>query len=415
MNLFKKLSTVFKKSTSLSLTNIHGWRSGGISHSGVSVNESNVLSLSAVWACVNLLSGTIGSTPIFIYRSKKNGTRVRDKNHPLHRILHDRPNSEQTPVDFFEGLTTGIELQGDGYAQKIYGSKNQLVGLMPIRSDIVSVRRESNGRLSYNWSDNGRSYSVDQNDMLHIRGFGGDALGGLSTLSYGRHAFGLANTIDKAAGKTFANGMRPSGTLTYEEFLTEEQRDTIETLVIDKFVGAQNAGKPMVLEGGVKWNQLSINPEDAQMLQSRGFSIEEVCRFFGVPPFMIGHTEKNTSWGSGLEQQVLAFVKFSLRKRIRRIEQALMNQLLSPQDRAAGVIIEFSLEGLLRGDSSGRSNFYKAGLNDGWLTVNEVRGFENLPPVAGGDVPTRQMQNVPITENVRQVPVAAQASRKKEI
>ena len=118
---------------------------------------------------------------------------------------------------------------------------------------------------------------------------------------------------------------------------------------------------------------------------------------FGVPPHMVGHTQNSTSWGTGLEQQTLGFQKFTLRRRLKRIEQALQKQLLSPNDIAQGITIEFSLEGLLRGDSAARSNFYASGLINGWMTINEVRGLENLPPVPGGDEPRTQMQNVPIT------------------
>jgi HK97 family phage portal protein len=134
------------------------------------------------------------------------------------------------------------------------------------------------------------------------------------------------------------------------------------------------------------------------MLESRGFSVEEICRFFGVPPFMIGHTEKTTSWGTGLEQMSMGFQKFTLRRRLKRIEQALEKQLLTGDDRAAGITVEFVVEGLLRGDSAARAAFYNSGLNNGWMTINEVRGLENLPPVQGGDVPRMQMQNVPITD-----------------
>ncbi len=186
--------------------------------------------------------------------------------------------------------------------------------------------------------------------------------------------------------------------LTFEKWLTKDQRDLAEAKLTEKFVGAMNSGRPLILEGGTKWEQLTLKPEDAQMLESRGFSVEEICRFFGVPPFMVGHTEKTSSWGTGLEQQTLGFQKFTLRRRLKRIEQAIEKQLLTPDDRARGVTVEFSLEGLLRGDSAGRARFYQQMTQIGAMTINEVRALENLPPVEGGDVPRTQMQNVPIAE-----------------
>jgi HK97 family phage portal protein len=162
-------------------------------------------------------------------------------------------------------------------------------------------------------------------------------------------------------------------------------------LLQQKYSGAMNAGVPMLLDNGLKWQSISINPEDAQMLESRAFSVEEICRFFGVPPHMVGHTEKVTSWGTGLEQQTLGFQKFTLRRRLKRIEQALEKQLLTARDRSEGVKIEFNLEGLLRGDSKSRAEFYRAALGDtqkpGWMVRNEVRRLENLEPVEGWDDP----------------------------
>jgi HK97 family phage portal protein len=136
------------------------------------------------------------------------------------------------------------------------------------------------------------------------------------------------------------------------------------------------------------------------MLESRKFSGEEICRIFGVPPAMVGYGDKASNWGTGKEVDVLGFQKFTLRRRLKRVELAAQKQLLSPADLAAGVTIEFNLEGLLRGDSAARASFYQSGLQNGWTTINEVRALENLPPVEGGDVPRMQMQNVPLTAEV---------------
>jgi HK97 family phage portal protein len=361
------------------------------SYAGVTVSETSVLGLSAAWACVNLLAGTIASLPLVVYRTDRKGDRSVAKDHPLYRILHDSPNADQTAMEFWEGGNAALELKGSMHAYKeTVGGR--LVALTPMNEP--TCRRRESGRLQYRWVENGQAREAYEEDVFRVRGF----LGGMSTLSAGRQVFGLASAVNVAAQTTFANGMRPSGVLTVPGVLKPEQRDPLEKALGDKFVGSINAGRPMLLEAGVTWTQLSINPEDAQMLESRAFSVEEVARLFGVPPHMIGHTEKSTSWGTGLEQQTLGFVQFTLRKRLKRIEQAIEKQLLSAADRAAGVIVEFNLEGLLRGDSKGRAEFYKSGLNDGWLNINQVCKFENLPPVEGGDVNRVQMQNVPITE-----------------
>jgi HK97 family phage portal protein len=389
----------------LTLQDPGGW-AGTERWSGETISSSGVLGLSAAWACVNLICGTIASLPVMVYRTDSKGGRTVARDHPLYWLLHDSPNFDQTAVDFWEGMAAALELWGNAYA-RVYRENGVVRALVPIRPDIVTVERNrETGDIDYRWSDDGQSYAVTQASMLHIRGFGGGPLGGLSTLAYGRQTFGIAAAIERSAGSTFRNGLRPSGTLTFEKFLTDEQRVVVETKLAEKFAGAVNSGRPMVLEGGTKWSSLSINPEDAQMLQSRGFSVEEICRFFGVPPFMVGHTEKTTSWGTGLEQMTMGFQKFTLRRRLKRIEQAIEKQLFTPLDRAAGLQIEFVVEGLLRGDSAARAAFYSSGLNNGWFTINEVRELENMPPVVGGDVPRMQMQNVPITDAGKPPPAA---------
>ncbi|EPE99526.1 phage portal protein [Rhizobium grahamii] len=395
MNLLRKMADVVIRT--LSLTSSAGWRSEGErGDAGELVTADSVLSISAVWACVNLIAGTIASLPVMIYRVDKKGNRVVAKEHPLYRVLHDSPNYDQTAVDFWEFVAASIELRGNGYA-RIERSVGNVAGLHPIIPE-VSVRRLTNGSIEYRWSQDGKSYVETDQNILHIRGFGGNPLGGLSTLHYGRHAFSLARATDRSAASMFRNGLRPSGVLTFEKWLNPEQRKVAEDKLTEKYFGAMNSGRPLILEGGTKWEQLTISPEDAQMLESRAFSVEEICRFFGTPPFMIGHTEKTTSWGSGVEQQTLGFQKFTLRRRLKRMEQALEKQLLTPADRANGVTIEFNLDGLLRGDSSARARFYQQMTGIGAMTINEVRALENLPPVDGGDVPRMQMQNVPITE-----------------
>lgn len=369
--------------------------------SGEAVTGDIALTLSAVWACVNLLAGTCASLPLMVYSTGPDGSRRVDSGHPLYRILHDSPNYDQTAVDFWEFMLASIELWGNAYARKVRTS-GRIVGLIPINPALMTVRRLQSGTIEYQWSDGGNSFVEIDTDILHIRGFGGNPLGGMSTLQFGRNTFGLARAIERTAGSTFKNGMRPSGTISFDKWLNDEQRNIAETKMAEKYVGAMNSGRPLILEGGLKWDAISINPDDAQMLESRGFGVEEACRFFGVPPFMIGHTEKTTSFGTGLEQQVLGFQKFSLRRRLKRIEQALEKQLLTPADRAAGIVIEFNLEGLLRGDSAARSAFYQSGLTNGYMTINEVRALENMPPVAGGNVPRTQMQNVPITDAAKQ-------------
>jgi HK97 family phage portal protein len=359
---------------------------------------AGVLGLAAAWSCINLLAGTIASLPLMVYRTIS-GQRQVASDHPLYRVLHDSPNADQTALDFWEYTQACLELNGNAYCEVERGGDGRVIALSPpVPPDIVGVSRLGNGDLQYKWTEESRSRTETQDRILHIRGFGGSPLGGISTISAGRRTFGMAQAIERAATSTFSNGVRPSGVMESDEKFTAEQRKEAEALLQEKYQGTVNVGVPMLLDRGMKWHQLTINPDDAQLLESRAFSVGQICMMFNVPPHMIGHTEKSTSWGTGLEQQTLGFVQFTLRRRLKRIEMALEKQLLTARDRGEGVRIEFNLEGLLRGDSKTRADFYASGLQNGWRTINEVREKENLPPVEGGDVPRMQMQNVPITE-----------------
>ncbi|MGR3813413.1 MAG: phage portal protein [Cognatishimia activa] len=397
MKLLDGVKSLFSR-RSVSVTDATAWKVASlVSDSGESVSETSAMALSTVWACVRLIAGTTGSLPLEVRIKQTDGHYQRSTDHPLARVLHDRPNADQTALDFWEFAAASIELQGDCIARRVK-SGSRLVSLVPAIADNVDRRRKPDGRIWYSWSEGSDHFELPEDEILHIRGFGGNALRGLSTLRFAHNAVGLARSIDRSAGSFFKNGMQPGGAIRFEDFLTAEQRDIANKEMVDKFIGARNAGRPMVLEGGASWEELSIKPEDAQMLEARRFSVEEICRFFGVPPHMVGHTEKSSSWGKGLEQQTLGFVMYTLRSRLKRIEKSVEQQLLTPQDKSKGVAIKFNLEGLLRGDSAGRASFYREMTQIGALTINEVRGLEGLPPVSGGDVPRMQMQNVPITE-----------------
>lgn len=396
MNFIKKMwNGIFAPSSSLTLQTPADW--AGASSSGLIVSDASLLGLSTAWRCISLLSGTIASLPITLYRENSKGIPEKYTQHSLYNVLKIDPNADQTAFDFWHFLSSSLEMRGNAYARITRNSINQIVALTPINPACISVEREADGALKYRWSENGKYYDGSDDVIFHIRGFGGDPLGGLSPLTIGRNVFGVALAADATAGDMFKNGLKPTGVLNFNTWLTSEQREIAKRELADK-IGVGNGGKPLILEGGTSWQNITLSPEDAQMLQSRAFSVEEICRMFGVPPHMVGHTEKTTSWGSGLEQQTLAFLQFTLRERLKRIEQAINKQLLTREERQNGVYVSFNLESLLRADSQGRAKFYQVMTLIGAMTINEVRRLENLPPVDGGDTPRIQMQNVPITD-----------------
>lgn len=366
-------------------------------------HAGSVVGLSATWSCIQLIAGTIASLPVAVYRTDSKGIRTIAKDHPLYFVLHDSPNYDQTAVDFWEVMAASVELNGNAFALIERRGDGTLTALHPIRPDLVKVRRADDGGLEYSWTEDNRRRVKKGSDVLHIRGPLGDALSGASTLSMCRNVFEDALSAETAAGAMFANGVNASGVLsTPEEVrLNAEQRAELETRLREKYMGSVRQGLPMLLDGGLKWVPMSINPADAQMLESRKFSGEQICRIFGVPPAMVGFGDKASNWGTGKEVEVLGFQKFTLRPRLKRIEQALLKQLVPlAERRAQSLTIEFNLDGLLRGDTASRYDAYEKAIRMGLATRNECRALENLPPVAGGDVITVQMQDVPLADAI---------------
>lgn len=375
-----------------------------VSHYKDAKDAGAAAGLSATWACVELIAGTISSLPLMVYRTDKNGIRTVARDHPLYFVLHDSPNFDQTAVDFWEIMAASIELQGNAYAEiERRSSDRAIYALHPIRPDRVTVRRRDDGDLEYHWTDNGRPVVRRGTDVLHIRGPYGDALSGVSTLRACGGIFQGALAVEAAAGAMFRNGINPSGILSTPDSvkLSKPQREELEQRLQEKYQGALRQGVPMLLDNGLDWKQLSINPEDAQMLESRKFSGEEICRLFGVPPAMVGFGDKASNWGTGKEVDVLGFQKFTLRKRLKRIEQSVLKQLVPlAERRAQGIVVEFNFEGLLRGDTASRYDAYEKAIRMGLKSRNECRALENDPPVEGGDVITVQMQDVPLADAV---------------
>lgn len=371
---------------------------------GLAAGDGNVEGLSTAGACVSFWAGNIAGLPLHVQR-KVNGVDTPYPEHPLYWILHDSPNFDQSAFDFWEYMIESLEWRGNAYAQIARRGDGNISSLTPIAPDTVRVSRQSNGDLVYRVGPGGNPKTIAVQDILHIRGRGGDALGGASTLGIYRRALRLAMATEASADAIFNNGVRSSGVMSTDKFLGD-QRPVLETLLNEKFVGAANAGRPMLLDNGLKWDKITIDPVDAELVSSRQLNMTIVCQIFEVDPHLVGITAGNTQLGSSISDQTLSLVKFKMHKRLKRIEGALSKQLLTRADRQQGVSIRFNIEGFLRADSAGRAAFYKSMTEIGAMTINEVRALEGLPAVPGGDVPRMQMQNVPINEAVGRPPVA---------
>lgn len=367
---------------------------------GEPITPETAMQVSAFWACVRLISQTVGSLPLGIYERQADGSRKLQPDHPLYRLVHDAPNANQTAVEFWEGVLGSVCIVGNAFAEKKRNGQGQVVSLEPLCSDWMTVELTSAGAIRYRYRDPQRDERVlSQEQVFHVRGFGTGGLVGLSPIAFARQSLSSSRAAERAAASIFANGMRPSGWLLYKGgTLTPEQREQARKVLIEPMTGAANAGKTGILEADFDYRQATLSPEDSQMIETRSFSVEDVCRWLGVPPILIGHASQGqTMWGSGIEQIVIGWLTLGLRTYLIRTEQAIKRQLLRPDEQAT-LYPEFSVEGLLRADSTARANFYSTMAQNGIMTRNEIRSKENLPAMEGGDVLTVQVNLTPLAD-----------------
>lgn len=362
----------------------------GTSGAGKVVNERSAMQMTAVYACVRILSEAVASLPLHLYERTDTGA-SKAVGHPLYALLHDEPNPEMTSFAFRETLMCHLLLWGNAYAQVIRNGRGEVVALYPLMPNRMRVDRDGDGRIRYEYqrgsgdAPTGRApvARLSPADVLHVPGLGFDGLVGYSPIAMARNAIGLALAAEEFGSKLFANGATPGGILEYPGVIKDV--DAVRESWNRGFGGSQNAGKVAILEDGMKYTPITINPQDAQFLETRKFQIDEIARVFRVPPHMVGDLEKSSF--SNIEQQSLEFVKYTLDPWVTRWEQSLNRALLRPQEKGS-LFAKFNVEGLLRGDYQSRMQGYSVGIQNGFMSPNDVRELEQMdliPEEEGGN------------------------------
>jgi HK97 family phage portal protein len=362
--------------------------------SGARVTPDTAMTVAAMFACVRIIAETVGSLPCNTYRRLLRGKEIARK-HELYRLLRYQPNEQQTPVEFFEMLTAHTALRGNGYAEKAYNGRGELEQLIPLHPDCVRVDELESGRLGYLYTDRKRGveYRYTQDEIFHLRGFTLDGRMGMSVLQAAAGSIGTAMAADEYAARFFANDASPRGVLTHPSHFADKERRTDFRKQWQQAQTGANRHKTAILEDGMKYEQLGLSNADSQLIESRRYQIADIARFFRVPLVLLGETEKSTSWGSGIEQFMLAFVTHTMRPWFVRWEQRIQSDLIlgDPETGDDEFFIEFQLNALTRGDMKTRFESYSKGILDGWLTRNEARDGENMNPLDGLDEPLQPM------------------------
>lgn len=354
----------------------------GTSATGMQVTEANALQSAAVFACVRVLSETVASLPLPVYRRLTPRGKERAPEYPLYSILHDAPNPEMTSFTFRETLMGHLATWGNAYGYIDFEKNGRVSGLLPLLPGRMNVKR-TNGQLYYHYRMNdGTEYVWPSYRVLHIPGLGYDGIIGYSVIHMAREAIGLTMAEEQFGSSYFGNGAQPGGVLEHPSKLSVDAQTNLRKSWNEMHQGLSNQHRIAILEEGMKYKQTSIPPEDSQFLEARHFQVEEIARIYRIPQHMIGELGHATF--SNVEHLSIDFVVHTMRPWLVRWEQTINQKLISSMD-GKTYFAEFLVDGLLRGDSVARASYYKEMFFMGAMSPNDIREKENMNPVEGGD------------------------------
>jgi HK97 family phage portal protein len=384
------------------------WEALGASRtgSGVEVSPESAMRLSPVWACVRLLSETTATLPLHVYERQEGGLGKRADDSAQAQLMA-QPSPMLTGVQLLEVMMGHVLLWGNAYAAILRNGSGQPIEIVPILPQFVRVYLTEARRLVYDVVLPGDNLPVrmDQADVIHVAGLSFDGIKGLSVVRYAAQSIGLGIAAETYGANFFGNASQPAGFISVPEKLTKEQAETLRSQWQSIYGGLGGAHKTAVIPNGGKFEKITIPNNEAQFLESRKFQITDIARWFRVPPHMIGDLERATF--SNIEHQSLEFVQHSIRPWLVRIENELNRKLFPPvavalrgdaiETAPSPYYFEFTVEGLLRGDQKSRSEYYVKARQWGWLSVNDIRRLENMPPVEGGDTYLTPLNMQPLT------------------
>lgn len=360
----------------------YGFWGGYSTKAGTNVNENIALTYSAVWACVRILSNALASLPLPLYRNIQPRGKIRAIEHPLYDILHNRVNPNMSSYIWRQTMMSHILTWGNGYSFIDWGRDGWAKGLYLMRPDRTEPILE-NGELRYKYKQpNGEDVYYQPYQILHIPGLGFDGVKGYSVITYARESIGLGMAAEEFGARFFGNGSHFGGIVEYPGKLSDKAFQRYKEDIRKGYAGLGKSHQLLFLEEGMKFHGVTIPPNDAQFLETRKFQIAEIARWYGVPLHMLAELDRATF--SNIEQQSLEFVIHSLRPWLVNWEQQINYKLLLSDERKQ-YQAEFVVEGLLRGDATARSQFYREMFNIGAMSQNDIREKENMNPIPGGD------------------------------
>lgn len=354
------------------------------------MGSDGALQISTVWACIERRATTIASLPFFAYQ-QKGGQKELARTSRLYSLLHESPNARMTPFEFWRTMVMNHDLRGNAYARIERDARGEAIALWPMPSDQVESYVLPDASMVYLYRMGSDVAALAEENVLHLRGLGNGTTG-LAKLEFMNATVNESAAAQVSASKIFGSGGKPTGVLMTDSVLKQDQREALQARFAEMASGTTS--RLYVLEAAMKYQQLSISPEDQQLLETRKFSVEEICRWFDVPPVLVHHANV-TTWGSGIEQIVDGFHKLTIRPMLVSIEQSVRKHVMTPAQRAS-MTAEISFDALLRGNAKDRAELYAKNVQNGIMTRNECRQLENLPPVVGANELTAQTNLAPL-------------------
>ena len=353
--------------------------SGG-TEAGIAVSPESALGLSAVYACVGLIADMIGTLPLHVYRRLPDDGKERAPSNPVYRLLHRQPNMRQTAKEWLTMGGAHMLLRGDFYNQIVLDGRGAETALLPLHPDRVTTRLLDSGRRGYIYRPpRGQPVTLTQDEVFHVMGLTLDGVHGCSVIEYARETIASSQAQEGFSARFWRQGAEGHLAFVAPNALSPQAREANEKVLQDRLGGWRQAHKPILLEGGMKAERISVSGRDAQYIESKRFSVADIARFFRVPPHMIGDVDGTTSWGTGIEQLTIGFVNFTLMPWLVAIQQAADRDLILADDCFA----EFNVDALLRGEAAARADAHRAYVDGGIKSVNEIRVIENLNRIPG--------------------------------
>ena len=380
-NLFGRILGAFRSSPnnpSTSLANPASWMfDGSASKTGIAITEDSAMRLSAVFGAVRVISETIASLPWEVKQDVGDNTRNASA-HPINKLIH-HPNGMMTDFNFREVCQAHLCLHGNAFIAIRRNEAGQPVKLIPVHPDRVEVKVYKDEK--FYTIDQGKE-TFDDTEMIHILGLSFDGIIGKSVIESARESIGLGLAADQFGGSFFGNGANVSAVLTHPGKLSDEAYKRLMASWQRRYSGLDNSHKTAILEEGMNLTKVSISPSESQFLETRKFGVEDIARFFRIPLAYLGSLE-NSSTRANIEEQGIQFQRNTILPWVKRWEAEFNRKLFPGQE---DYFIRMNMDGLLRGDISSRYSSYATARQWGWMSVNDIRKYESLDPIDGGNV-----------------------------